>query len=228
LEEVQETVDALVRSWVLGSNCLGFVVALSGARSEYHRTRSYPEYKANRSANVPPRWLVTIREYLRTLPTVSHVEFEADDLMAKLAHTGCTLVSIDKDLLQIPGKHYNPDKDEHHVVSDDDSDYNHHLQWIMGDATDNYPGIRGVGPAKAGRILEGVGREDRTDAVYRAYYDRDYPAQFAVTMYVCATLLWKPLVIPTPKDPELLRWFTLETTTKSQMGLLDESKTTPV
>ena len=82
--------------------------------SKTFRNDLYPEYKANRSA--PPEDLVPqfglIREATRAfdLPCIEMEGFEADDLIATYARLACeaggdtTIISSDKDLMQLVGK----------------------------------------------------------------------------------------------------------------------------
>ena len=87
---------------------------------------------------------------------------EADDLVSIWAHEAREIqrefivAGIDKDLLQIPGNHYNFNKRLHITMSDDDAFTQLMLQCLTGDSTDNIPGIKGIGPKKAGGILLGV------------------------------------------------------------------------
>ena len=92
--------------------------------SKTFRNDLYPEYKANRSA--PPDDLIPqfglIREATRAfdLPCIEMEGFEADDLIATYARLACeaggdtTIISSDKDLMQLVGKTvsmYDPMKD---------------------------------------------------------------------------------------------------------------------
>jgi predicted methyltransferase len=63
------------------------------------------------------------------------------------------VISVDKDLDCIEGKHYNPRKDLVYTVNEDDANYNYWKQIIMGDSTDNIPGVPGIGPKKAEKLL---------------------------------------------------------------------------
>ena len=85
---------------------------------------------------------------------------EADDVMGILA-THPTLmpgkkviISIDKDLTQIPGWYLNPDKHTKAVkIAAKDGDYFHLMQTLQGDPVDGYKGCPGIGPKKAEKIL---------------------------------------------------------------------------
>jgi hypothetical protein len=68
------------------------------------------------------------------------------------------IVSSDKDLKTIPGLLYNPDSPEDIVtVTEEEADYYHLLQTLMGDRTDNYPGCPGLGDIKARKLLDKKG-----------------------------------------------------------------------
>ena len=78
---------------------------------------------------------------------------EADDLLG-LMSTDNIMVSIDKDLQTVEGKHYNPDKGELYEVTADEAHYNHMFQTLCGDSTDGYKGCPSVGAKTAEKILD--------------------------------------------------------------------------
>ena len=138
----------------------------------------YPKYKANRPALAPD--LKEALEYgheyiIHKHNAVMANGMEADDLVSIWAYecmsndTDYTIVGIDKDLLQIPGNHYNFVKQTHTTVDVDTADYNLMLQCLVGDSSDNIPGIKGVGPKKAAGILHGVPMQRRWNRVKAAY-----------------------------------------------------------
>lgn len=90
--------------------------------------------------------------------TVSEVlNLEADDLMGLHSdETPCIIASYDKDLQQIAGKHYNWLTQSFTYIDEDQGDYWFWTQTLTGDSTDNYKGCPGIGPVKAGRLLEDV------------------------------------------------------------------------
>lgn len=129
----------------------------------------YPEYKANRQEK-PPELLVQFplcREVTRLLglPIIAKEGFEADDIIGTLAvkHAGpVTIMSRDKDMGQlvdsritqldtISNKRLGPaDIEEKFGIRPDQViDY----LAICGDVTDNIPGVPGVGPKTAVRLL---------------------------------------------------------------------------
>ena len=100
---------------------------------------------------------------------------EADDLVAiwaaeRRSDAGdYTVVGIDKDLLQIPGWHYNFVKKESQFIDEDTANLKLMLQCLTGDSSDNIPGIKGIGPKKADKILTGVPAERRWNRVKAAW-----------------------------------------------------------
>jgi len=139
------------------------------------RHESYPEYKANRDpapedlhAQVP-----LIRDILKLMgiPVFLVERYEADDVMGSIAEIcrkqgrSCSLVSADKDLMQLVDENIHllrPEKgggfrdmgpgevlDEKGVRPDQIIDY----LALIGDASDNIPGVKGIGPKTASVLL---------------------------------------------------------------------------
>jgi DNA polymerase-1 len=138
------------------------VIALSDGTRNYFRKAILPTYKGNRSQASKPLMLNEIREYLEeTHETFERPGLEGDDVLGILATSKKiipgekVIVSIDKDLLTIPGLHYNTNKPERGIVdiSVDEADYLHLFQTLVGDASDGYKGCPGIGPKKAEQIL---------------------------------------------------------------------------
>ncbi|UXM95265.1 DNA polymerase I [Bartonella sp. HY329] len=143
------------------------------------RKEIYPEYKANRSA--PPEELIPqfglIRQATQAfnLPCIEKEGFEADDIIATYAKQASdvgarvTIVSSDKDLMQLVNDHvglYDGMKDRHIDVSAVIEKWGVgpekmvDLQALMGDSTDNVPGIPGIGPKTAAQLIEQFGNLD--------------------------------------------------------------------
>jgi DNA polymerase-1 len=145
------------------------------------RNEIYDQYKANRDA--PPDELVPqfplIRDAVRAfgLKPIEQKGFEADDLIATYARhavaagAGVTIVSGDKDLMQIVGPGicmYDPmPGNERHIGPDEvmakfgvPPEKVVDVQALSGDATDNVPGVPGIGIKTAAQLIQEYGDLD--------------------------------------------------------------------
>ena len=143
------------------------------------RNAIYPEYKANRPPapeDLVPQFPL-IRDATRafSLPMIEEPDVEADDMIASYARAATrqgwdvTIVSSDKDLMQLVGrdeaggghvdmldtmKNLRIDSEEvaekFGVVPDLVGD----VLALMGDSADNVPGIRGIGPKTATKLIQ--------------------------------------------------------------------------
>lgn len=143
------------------------------------RSEIYPPYKANRPP--PPEDLVpqfaSTREATRAfnIPCLEMEGYEADDIIATLAKQGkeaggeVTIISSDKDLMQLVGdgivmydtrkrQKIGPEevKKKFQVYPDRVID----IQALMGDSSDNIPGVPGVGPKTAAGLINEYGDLD--------------------------------------------------------------------
>ncbi|MBW2699200.1 MAG: DNA polymerase I [Deltaproteobacteria bacterium] len=148
------------------------LVVVFDAPGPTFRHEIYPEYKANRPPTpeelVPQRPLVRRAVEALNLPQVELVGFEADDLIGTLtdrareAGQEVVIVSGDKDMMQLvgpgvvlldpmKGKRYDADGvfEKMGVKPEQVVD----LLALMGDSSDNIPGIHGVGPKTAAKLL---------------------------------------------------------------------------
>ncbi|NIR13552.1 MAG: exonuclease, partial [Desulfobacterales bacterium] len=76
-------------------------------------------------------------------------KLEADDVMGVISTRSkdkTIIVSEDKDMEQIPGWIFNPNKDEEpRKIGEEQADLKFYIQAASGDPTDNYAGCPGVG-----------------------------------------------------------------------------------
>lgn len=127
----------------------------------------HPGYKAHRGLK-PPGYLKMRQEILADghFPATVFDEIEADDIISitadALAKDGAdyTVVSGDKDMKQVPGKHYWPFaknvEDTFDKVSPRQAMGMLWKQTLTGDMTDGIPGLKGVGPKTADKIMDGL------------------------------------------------------------------------
>jgi 5'-3' exonuclease, N-terminal resolvase-like domain len=125
--------------------------------SDNFRNTINPEYKANRKDMRRPQWLQHAREHLVTRWGASVEDGqEADDAMGicQYNNPNTVIASIDKDLLMIPGKHYNFVKEEHKEMNELEAIRHFYWQLIMGDKTDNIMGFDGLARQTVPKKLE--------------------------------------------------------------------------
>jgi DNA polymerase I len=126
--------------------------------SENFRLSIDPTYKGNRVHSRKPLAVRTVRNELAKRDDVYfRPHLEADDICGILMTLPQNLKdenilwSPDKDLLGIPGLHtgHSPDKHKVFPVTKEEARRFHLLQTVMGDTTDGYPGIKGIGESRA-------------------------------------------------------------------------------
>lgn len=114
-----------------------------------------PTYKANRKATRKPMAFKEFRaQIMEKYPSITKPNLEADDILGILATkpgADAIIVSGDKDLMQIPGKHLK--QGEIVEVSEREGDAFFYHQILTGDQVDGYPGCPGIGKVKAEKIL---------------------------------------------------------------------------
>ena len=156
-----------------------FAVIFDSARKNF-RNEIYKDYKANRSD--APDDLIPQFDFIRksvdafNLPSVELINYEADDLIAtyvdQILKIGAkvTIVSSDKDLMQLYNKNvriYDPMKSKF-IVEDDvikkfgvKSDKVIDVQSLAGDASDNVPGVPGIGVKTAAELINKYGNLEK-------------------------------------------------------------------
>lgn len=136
-------------------------VYLTSGRSFRQHVATIRPYKGNRDDKHQPVHKAAIINYLKDKYDARvTTELEADDLLAMQGLQGGVVCSIDKDLLQVPCKHYDWTRGQLLDITELDAHYNLWSQVLAGDSTDNIVGVPGIGMAKAYKILDAA--EDQT------------------------------------------------------------------
>lgn len=165
-------------------------------------------YKVNRLFRQKPFHLEALREYLIDFYGAEEAfGFEADDALGWRAGEGNILVHQDKDIDMIDGWHYNPITKEAYFIPEGlgslklekkKNGYKlvgrgliqFYSQLLLGDGTDNIPGINGVGHKKAYDLLQFEDNERNVFEVVWAQYVRQYKEYAAEAVREVANLLW--------------------------------------
>lgn len=161
--------------------CGGFTsitTILSGPDNYRERLATIVPYKGNRDPTHKPVWYQSIRNQLTSEFGACVVSGrEADDECSILgwrhirSSSAFCIATIDKDLDQIPGNHYNYLKQVFYAQSQQDADLFFWQQVLSGDATDGIPGCYKIGEQRAASILNSV-----VSAGYNATAPRPDPA----------------------------------------------------
>ena len=148
-----------------------FAVIFDSARKNF-RNEIYKDYKANRLET--PDDLVPQFEYIRkavqafNLPSIEQLNYEADDLIATYAKqirnlgAKVTIISSDKDLMQLVSKNirlFDPMKSK--VIGEKEVMEKFgvkpqqviDVQSLVGDSSDNVPGVPGIGVKTAAELI---------------------------------------------------------------------------
>ena len=186
-----------------GVDCDAYQMFLTSSDKSNYRFDLYPEYKANRKAPKPV-WYMELRSHLVSDYKASVVfKQEADDKIGIIATSlkgEGIICSIDKDLDQIPGPHYDFVKDVHYDITPEHALRFFYFQLLTGDRVDNIPGCKGIGPKKAERILDGLETEEEyQQACLEAYQD----SYGLIHGYTNLVLFGRLLKIKTKEDEPL-------------------------
>lgn len=136
-----------------------------------------PEYKINRVAREKPEHFYELKEYItNTYGFISVKNFEADDVVVSLKNYfkdkyNCTILTTDKDVLMLEGRHYNPKKVEWIETSKEDEEMYFLESLLVGDAADNIKGVPGIGPVKARKHIANFGKYNAIKEILGLYIE---------------------------------------------------------
>lgn len=151
-------------------------VALDSGRSSSFRAQMYKDYKANRPPT-PEALKLQFPFFDKAcealgIPVVRRDTFEADDVIATYSdilsanNISTKIISVDKDLTQLINDNvcmFDPVKAKETRAEDVFEKYGVYpeqmvyFQAIVGDAVDNVPGAKGLGPVTAAKLLRKYG-----------------------------------------------------------------------
>lgn len=168
LVDAQADFDASIKEIGQAVGATDMILCLTDSdRDANFRRHIFDPYKRSRgkAGNARPLVYKALRAWIRETYNVKQKHgIEADDTIGILATADLpslppkshrVMASVDKDLDTVPGLHYNWRKPEDGVysVGRNEAFYNLMIQTLCGDSTDNYPGLKGVGPKTAEKIL---------------------------------------------------------------------------
>ena len=173
--------EALLDELLTKTGADSYRAFLSG-KSNFRKT-IYPEYKANRTAPKPVH-LEALREYAldKQNAELAPDTLEADDALGINQTDDTMIVSLDKDLLMVPGKHFSWEISGRGWTKPDKFTEQTELeglrlffeQCLKGDTADNIKGIEKIGNKRAKSMLaDCVTGQQMFDVVRDAYGNDD-------------------------------------------------------
>ena len=182
LENVLHTVKSMIETQIretqkkFKGEDVHITIFVDGDGNFRSRIASIRPYKGTRASNSKPLLFPDIRQYLIDVWD-AHVVFdqESDDEMAirqtlyAEQGTKSVICAVDKDMLQVPGFHRNPNKGWKRVTKHGGLLFLYR-QCLSGDPVDNIGGCYKLGPKKAEAIIkEEMCEEEMWDATVAAY-----------------------------------------------------------
>ena len=147
---VHEIIDSMVAGIIQETGADDYYIPLSDSRCWRHDLAVTKEYKGNRG-DKPILYMEAKRFLVQNWGAVIAGGMEADDALAMEAMScerqgrPCVICSVDKDLLTIPGLHFNFIAGEWAMVDPVDGYRRLMKQVLTGDRVDNVPGLPKVG-----------------------------------------------------------------------------------
>jgi hypothetical protein len=169
---------------------------LTGKGNFRDKVATIKPYKGNRDPNHRPKYYKEIRQYLVDKYKAEVVEgMEADDMLGIVQwqhpDKSTVIVSIDKDLKMVPGYHFNPKKQEFFYQNINDANLFFLWQLMVGDTTDNIPGVDGIGPKKADKVIAAAdGDVGLVKEAVQAMYQKQYGPEWQAALDEVSQLLW--------------------------------------
>jgi 5'-3' exonuclease len=168
----QRRIDNIINSF----NAKGYLFCFSGPSDntfrcsvsfdkKYKGNRSYVENYENELQDK-----IEVVKYIRArYPSVKYNDLEADDLLCMLQDESTFIYSNDKDLLQIPGIHWDIKKGVFLEVSNEDAMMFLMKQMLTGDTVDNISGLKGCGEVGATKLLTDVSVKNQPFTILMEY-----------------------------------------------------------
>lgn len=194
-EVAKAEADGFIYGLVEKLKCETYILCMSDDNRNF-RYKVLPTYKHNRDDSKRPELWLTIKTHLKeSHPFLIMDTLEADDVLGILGSKDpekYIVASLDKDLRTIPCTLFNWDKDtKPKRISEEDADRWFYTQVLMGDATDGYTGIPGVGIKKAEKILDQAMIDDVPvwEAIKTAYESKGLSEEDALQQARVARIL---------------------------------------
>lgn len=188
LSDCRDNLDRQIAMYLEELKADDIILAFSPPKN--FRYRIYPQYKSHRQGKRKPVTYVPLKEYAHErYKTFERPDLEGDDVLGILATSPVivkgekVIVSLDKDLKTIPGLICDMREPiTIQEITEEEADYNHMYQTLVGDTADGYPGCPGIGPVSATKLLADVPRTyaDMWPVVVEAYEKKGLSEEVAL------------------------------------------------
>lgn len=188
LSDCRDNLDRQIAMYLEELKADDIILAFSPPKN--FRYRIYPQYKSHRQGKRKPVTYVPLKEYAHErYKTFERPDLEGDDVLGILATSPVivkgekVIVSLDKDLKTIPGLICDMREPiTIQEITEEEADYNHMYQTLVGDTADGYPGCPGIGPVSATKLLADVPRTyaDMWPVVVKAYEKKGLSEEVAL------------------------------------------------
>lgn len=193
------TVKSMINRIVEACKAETYTVLLTRKGNFREDVATLQPYKGNRRDARKPDNYDDITEYLVMYHHGWFVDGEeADDQLGiRSVRDGHTIATIDKDLDNVPGWHYNWQKDTLYYVTEQQAMHNFYTQLLTGDAVDHIPGLKKLTGRPATAKLKSLVQECTTAEecyahVFTAYLERTEESAETVKAWLTeiGQLLW--------------------------------------
>lgn len=146
-KELIESADFMMKDILSSCGATHYLAYIKGKNTRF-RAEYKEDYKANRPKE-SPKWWKFVKEYLKLQWKIIEVDnIEVDDMVSITSRMvqDSFIVAIDKDLLQLPGRHFNWRTKEFVTTTGEEAKRQFWVDMISGQPGDNIKGIPGKGP----------------------------------------------------------------------------------
>lgn len=183
VHEAKQILNRLMRSITTNLDTDDYTFLIDNRKDTFcYRENLYPLYKSGRTDKPKPPHITELRElcldrYNAVLSADGcEVDDDIGDMMRSDKYIDPIVVSIDKDLLQLSGFHYNYVKQELQWVSPDHASFLFASQLITGDRVDDIPGLSERAPKRRTvfpkKFLGETPKGDWIDGIKSLYMDK--------------------------------------------------------
>lgn len=186
LEEAILRLDERVNNIMKANDTDQYVMFLTGRDCFRYQVAKSAPYKGNRKDREKPKWIGVITQYMVTrYKSVYYKGLEADDAVCYFKNVipNSRICAIDKDVVNsTEGTHFNYGMEKvpstmpqewrfkgFITVTESDAINALYSQMLTGDSGDNIPGIKGVGPAKAAKIMNTITSKTEEESILNYY-----------------------------------------------------------